>query len=74
MPILHGEQLIGRVDPQMDRKTKTLRVHAIHAQPGAPQTKPIRTAIRQTIEELAQFLGAKAIAYGAIAPEAWRLS
>lgn len=74
MPILHGEQLIGRVDPQMDRKSRTLHVYAIHAQPGAPQTKPIRTAIRQTIEELAHFLGAKAIAYGAIAPEAWRLS
>lgn len=73
MPILHGEQLIGRVDPKMDRKTKTLHIHAIHAEPGAPQTKKVRAAIRQAIEELAQFLGAKQIVYGQIAPEAWRL-
>ncbi len=74
MPILHGEQLVGRVDPQMDRKTKTLHIHAIHAEPGAPQTKTVRTALRQAIEELTQFLGARQIAYGEIAPEAWRLS
>ncbi|MEJ2748284.1 MAG: crosslink repair DNA glycosylase YcaQ family protein, partial [Anaerolineae bacterium] len=74
MPILHGEQLIGRVDPQMNRKTKTLHVHAIHAEPGAPQTKAVRAAIRQAIEELAQFLGARKIVYGQTAPEAWRLS
>lgn len=74
MPILHGEQLIGRVDPKMDRKTKTLHIHAIHAEPGAPQTKTVRAAIRQAIEELAQFLGAKQIAYGASAPDSWRLS
>ncbi|MCB9421469.1 MAG: YcaQ family DNA glycosylase [Ardenticatenaceae bacterium] len=74
MPILHGEQLIGRVDPQIDRKTKTLHVHAIHAEPDAPQTKVVRDTIRQSIEELAQFLGAKQIAYGETAPEAWQLS
>ena len=74
MPILHGEQLIGRVDPQMNRKTKTLHVHAIHAEPGAPQTNETRAAIRQSVEELAQFLGAREIAYGEIAPEAWRLT
>jgi hypothetical protein len=74
MPILHGEQLIGRVDPKMDRKTKTLHIHAIHAESGAPQTRSARAAIRQAIEGLAQFLDARQIVYGETAPEAWRLS
>lgn len=74
MPILHGDQLIGRVDPQIDRKTKTLHVHAIHAEPGAPQTKTVRAAIRQAIEDLAQFLGAKNFVYGQQIPPGWKLN
>lgn len=64
MSTLHGEQLIGRIDPKLDRKTKTLHIHAIHAEPDAPQTKTVRAAIRQATEELAQFLDASRIVYG----------
>ncbi len=30
MPVLHGDRLVGRVDPEFDRKRKVLRIHAIH--------------------------------------------
>jgi uncharacterized protein YcaQ len=36
LPILHRDQLIGRIDPLYDRKAGVLRVHAVHAEPGAP--------------------------------------
>ncbi len=34
LPILHGDRLIGRIDPQFDRTTGVLRLPAVHAEPG----------------------------------------
>lgn len=62
MPILHGDRIIGRIDPKMDRKTGRLIINAIHLEPGvvAPEVRP---AIDGAIESLAAFLGASAIDY-----------
>jgi uncharacterized protein YcaQ len=72
LPIVHGDRLIGRIDPAMDRKKKRLVVNAVHAEPDAPTTKEAGRAVAQAIEELAAFLGAREIAYGDQLPEAWR--
>lgn len=72
MPILQGERLIGRIDPKMDRKTKTLHVHAVHREPGAELGDEEVRAVAASIDELGRFLGAEQVRYGAqIAPE-WR--
>jgi uncharacterized protein YcaQ len=75
MPILHGDKLIGRLDPKMDRKTHNLHIHAIHAEPGAPetatQTAQTTTAITQAINSLATFLKAKEIIYSDPIPAQW---
>ena len=63
MPILHGERIIGRVDPRMDRKTNRLVVNAIHLEPGVEPDAETRTAIDGAIESLASFLGAEGIDY-----------
>ncbi len=69
LPILHGDRLIGRIDPKYERKTQTLRVDHIYAEADAPaEAAP---EIRAAIESLAQFVGAQQIAYGEIA-EVWR--
>lgn len=60
LPILHGDRLIGRIDPQMERETGTLRVNAVYAEPGAP--REAGPAVAGAIHELAAFLGARAIA------------
>jgi uncharacterized protein YcaQ len=65
LPILHGDRLIGRIDPTFERKTKTLRVSNIYAEPQAP-AKAARP-IRESIESLAAFLGAADIEYGNVA-------
>jgi uncharacterized protein YcaQ len=70
LPILHEGKLIGRIDPKMDRKTKQLLVHAVHAEPGAPKTAA--PAIAQAITDLAQFLGANEIVYNDQVPDIWR--
>jgi uncharacterized protein YcaQ len=71
LPILHGEELIGRIDPQMDRKKKQLLIHAIHAEPDAPETAETVQAIAAAITDLADFLGAKEIVYSDQIPAAW---
>jgi uncharacterized protein YcaQ len=74
LPILWGDRFIGRVDPKMDRENQRLVVNSIHAEPGAPGDKEVSLKIGETIEDLAEFLGAKEVAYTARVPKAWRHS
>jgi hypothetical protein len=69
LPILHGERLIGRIDPLFDSKTGVLRVNNVYAEPNAPADAG--PAVAKAIRELAGWLGAGEIAYGP-APKAWR--
>ncbi|MBI3244052.1 MAG: YcaQ family DNA glycosylase [Chloroflexi bacterium] len=69
LPILHGDQIIGRVDPAMDRENERLTLNAVYAEPNAPKSgKPVA----QAIEELASFLGANEIIYANNVPEQWK--
>lgn len=73
LPILHGDRLIGRIDPSMDRKAKRLNINAVYAEPGAPLDSATGQAVANAIKELATFLGAHEIAYTERVPEGWRL-
>lgn len=57
LPVLHGDRLIGRVDPEFDRKERLLRVHSLHLEPEAPDGG--RTLIEEALQELAGWLGAR---------------
>jgi len=74
LPILWGERLIGRVDPRMDRNNEKLLINSIHAERGAPRDKEVSSKIGETIEQLAEFLGAKEVVYTPRVPTAWRNS
>lgn len=65
MPILHGDRLIGRVDPKMDRKAGRLVVNAVHLEPDVTLDGEMRPAVEGAIESLAAFLGAESIDYPA---------
>jgi uncharacterized protein YcaQ len=58
LPILHGENLVGRLDPEYDRRNRILRVNAIRAEPGA--RLPL-AAVRRVLRRLAEFLGAEGL-------------
>jgi uncharacterized protein YcaQ len=72
MPILHGDRLIGRVDPKMDRKTRRLRINRIHVEDEALATAESGQALHSAIQNLGEFLGAQEIEYGEEAPAGWR--
>ena len=55
LPILHGDQLIGKLDATADRTASILRVHAIHK--DVAFTQPMRAAVGAEIESLAAWLG-----------------
>ena len=59
LPILHGERLVGRIDPFFDRKAGVLRVNAVHWEAGAPTDVPLE----ETVTELAAWLGAEEVAW-----------
>ena len=61
MPILHGDRIIGRVDPKMDRKAGRLVVNAVHLEPGVALDGETRAAVDGAIASLAGFLGAEGI-------------
>lgn len=71
LPILHGDQLIGRVDPKMDRQSNTLYVNAVYAEESSPDDEETVTAVRSAITDLASFLGATNINWGEC-PAQWR--
>jgi uncharacterized protein len=70
LPILHGDRLVGRVDPAMDRRNGRLVVHALHAEPGAPEAAG--PAVAAALHDLASFLGADGIDLRQKAPQVWR--
>jgi hypothetical protein len=71
LPILHGDRVIGRVDPEMDRAQGVLRINAVYAEVDAPGSagRPLARAI----ENLAAFLGAHEILYNSRrVPAIWK--
>jgi uncharacterized protein YcaQ len=72
LPILHGERLIGRIDPRLERKTGILHINSIHAEPDAPDDTATGQAVADAIAGLAGFLGAREIRYSDRLPAGWR--
>ena len=55
LPILHADQLVGKLDATADRSEGVLVVHAVHE--DAPFTDEVTEAVRAELEDLAQWLG-----------------
>jgi uncharacterized protein YcaQ len=64
LPILFGDRLVGRIEPRIDRKTKTLRILGIWFEPGfAPVAAGFIGALRDAIEAYRCFVGADTVAW-----------
>ncbi len=71
LPILHGDRIIGRIDPAMDRKRGVLTVSNIYIEPDAHLNKETSRSVACAISEIATFLGANSVVYGSV-PDVWR--
>jgi uncharacterized protein YcaQ len=56
LPILRGDELVGRIDPVFDRKVSTLQVNNVWWQPGRREL-----SLKKPLEQLAEFVGADTI-------------
>ena len=63
MPIVHRDQLIGTVDPKVDREHKRLDVLRLHLERDAPRDRSTRRAIEDAVEDLATFAGATEVVW-----------
>jgi uncharacterized protein len=58
LPILHGDRIVGRIDPVYDRRERRLGVNAIYPEPG---TRFPARAVERAIRGLARWLGADSV-------------
>ncbi|MCY3834658.1 MAG: winged helix DNA-binding domain-containing protein [Chloroflexi bacterium] len=57
MPILHGCELIGRIDPKVDRKRKRLIVNNLHLERGVKLNGALYRGLIGAVEEFIAFHG-----------------
>jgi uncharacterized protein YcaQ len=55
LPVLHHDQLVGKVDAVADRKSSLLQVHAVHH--DVRFTRAMTAAVKRELDGLAQWLG-----------------
>lgn len=55
MPILHKERLVGRFDPKLERKTKRLRIKALHLEPGVAVEDELVNDLAVTMRDFMKF-------------------
>ncbi len=72
LPLLHGDQFIGRVDSIMDRANNRLIVNSVYREQSAPKSRALGNAATEAIASLAQFVSAHDIAFEKKLPKGWR--
>jgi hypothetical protein len=58
LPVLHGERIVGRIDPVFDRKSRVLTVNAVYPEDGV---RFPATGLQRALRSLGRFLGADEI-------------
>jgi uncharacterized protein YcaQ len=65
LPIVFGDRFVGRIEPRLDRKSKTLTILGIWFQDGFEPTEEPRfiPALREAIEAYRSFVGADKVTW-----------
>lgn len=61
LPILHKERLVGRFDPKLERKTGTLRLKALHLEPGITPDEALSADVAAALRDFMAFHNAKTL-------------
>lgn len=69
LPILHGDDLVARLDPKLDRKTMTLEIKGFwHEDDGPVKSVEFADALAKGLSRFAKFVDAKKVDVRGIAP------
>lgn len=71
LPILHGDRLVGRVDPKMNRATGTLHLVSLRLEPDV-EPASVAAALAVRLRDYARLLGAERIEFSNVEPPALR--
>ncbi|MFN8517436.1 MAG: crosslink repair DNA glycosylase YcaQ family protein [Thermomicrobiales bacterium] len=55
MPILHGDTLVGRIDPKAERKEGRLLIRTAHLEPGVAVDEPLVEGMAEALRDFARF-------------------
>ena len=61
LPVLHSDQLVGKVDAVADRKASRLDVYAVHE--DVRFTRAMTAAVKAELSDLASWLGLDEVLY-----------
>ena len=61
LPILHGDALVGRLDPKAHRRDGVFEVKSVHLEPDVPVTDQLVSGLRGTLQRLAAWHGTPAV-------------
>jgi uncharacterized protein YcaQ len=70
LAILHRGQIVGRLDPKMDRATGQLLIRGVYLEPGLAVDAPLMDGLTGALHDLARFLGATSLAVERAEPAA----
>ncbi len=68
LPILWGDQLVGRLDPKADRKQKVLIIKSFQFEPGFEEFEAILPGLIRKLTDLAKFNGCEKVSVDAVYP------
>jgi hypothetical protein len=63
LPILWGDEFIGRIEATADHKTNILRVKNVWLEPGIHRTKKLLTTLNRTINRFSRFNDCNVVEY-----------
>ncbi|MDX2162018.1 MAG: crosslink repair DNA glycosylase YcaQ family protein [bacterium] len=69
LPILYGDRLVGRFDPKMERKTRTLVINGFWLEDDFTPDADFAAALGRGLARFARFNGAASVDTGMIAPQ-----
>lgn len=73
LPLLHGDKLVGRVAPRVDRRSKTLQLEGVFAEPGVGAgDEDLRRGLSDAVRGLAEFTGADQVVITGPCPAEWK--